>query len=525
VFLLVLLMAVFAVLPGSAAGDQRIDAIRKRMEDGLALFVAGKAQQAAAQFDAGYAEQPYSAFLFNAGVCYEKLGKSSEALARYEKYVEVDPEAPDIADVRARIARLKQALGPPEPEVDGAPPPRRAAPPDTGSDSMRSLVVIETEPSGAPVRVFRPLGAHPPPFQLGASNPSWAEIVTTTAPTSLSLGVGLYHIVIDEFQDFNASDTQLRVSAGHVHHFKANLSQGVFMAFLRVSSNVRGAHLWLDKVDKSRPEWGTTPYGELVPVGKHKIFVEAPGFNPASTEVTLDGGERREVQVELTRVDHGLLLVDAMDAPEAWVSLDGKSVGRWVKGGPGLEVKASAGKHHLVVESDGRKDFDGSVEVPRGQLLPLHVRLIPKYPRGAAWIQAGLSAVLIGGGIYLGSESQTIEKDLDEQRRLGTLAADDPDIVKGKWFAIGANGAFAAGGLLAALSTWNFIKDPLPDSSLTADELREFDDPSARRPVAPVTLRPPTRLLEPRRESARRRIEVSPIFGDGFGGVGFGGTF
>src|SRR5690606_4051663 len=140
----------------------------------------------------------------------------------------------------------------------------------------------------------------------------------------------------------------LRVTPGHVHHFKANLSQGVFMAFLRVSSNVKGAHIWLDQDNQRSPEWGTTPYGELVAVGKHELLVAAPGFEPVRTQVDLQSGERRELQVELSRVNYGVLRVDVTDAPEAWVSLDGQAKGRWVKGGEPLSIEASSGSHTLV---------------------------------------------------------------------------------------------------------------------------------------------------------------------------------
>lgn len=489
------------------------------MESGLGLFVAGKATEAAKEFEAGYAEYPYSAFLFNAGVCYEKLGKSAEALAKYKQYLEVDPNAPDKADVQRRIARLEAESN----QVPGAPPPPPAE--EVDQQNMRSLVVIETEPAGAPVRVFRPKSEQAPPYKRDGVNPDWEEIVTTTAPTSLSLSVGLYHIVIDKFADFNASDTQLRVSPGHVHQFKANLSQGVFMAFLRVSSNVKGAHIWLDTKDTKKPEWGTTPYGELVPIGEHSVVVEAPGFEPTSTKVALDSGEHRELQLQLGRVGYGFIRLDAMDAPDAAVFLDGKAQGQWTSGGPPLEIRASSGTHKLLVETDGRKDFEADVQVPRGQILPVHVRMIPKYPRGAAWTQSIISAALIGTGIVLGSESEDIKEMLQEERRQGSLAADDTRITKGRWFAIGADVGFAGGAVLAGLATWNFIKDPLPESSKTEDAPVEFDDPLKRRPVA--QLLPHQRPRAPRmaRTAPTLPIEIVPNAQQGFVGLSLGGRF
>jgi hypothetical protein len=129
----------------------------------------------------------------------------------------------------------------------------------------------------------------------------------------------------------------------------------------------------------------------------------------------------------------------------------------------------------------------------------------------------------LGGGVYLGSESKTIEKDLDEQRRLGSLDSSDPRITKGKWFAIGADGAFAAGGLLAVLSAWNFIKDPLPESSSHTDDPREFDDPAVKRgAVTPLSRR--SRRPPPHSKTAST-VSVAPLLGEGFGGFGLEGRF
>jgi PEGA domain len=349
---------------------------------------------------------------------------------------------------------------------------------------MRSLVVIETDPVGAPVRVFRPTSASAPPFQAGGDNPLWTEVVTTASPTSLSLSVGLYHIVIDKFRNFNASDTQLRVSAGHVHQFKANLSQGDFMGFLRVSSNVKGAHVWLDDPKKERPEWGTTPNGELVSAGSHSILIDVPGFQPVRTEVTLESGERKEIEVELKRVDYGSVRVSA-DANAFEVLLDGRFSGRGRKGDAPVEASATAGRHRLTVKADGHKTYEGHVDIPAGQALPVRVRLIPNYPRGTAWVQALVGAALLGGGTYLGLRVDQMHRELERDRRRGVLTTADSRPDDGPWLAMGADAAFLVGGTFAALSTWNFLRDPLPESSLKRSKPVEFNDPLKRTAARP----------------------------------------
>src|SRR5262249_11979814 len=139
--LLTLLWPAYGLAGG---GGKQLERIRERMEQGLALFVAGKAADAVKEFESGYAEYPYSGFLFNAGVCTEKPGKGPEALAKYRQYLQVDPNAPDTRDVQRRIARLEAEAAP----VAGAPPPPPPPTADVDQQSMRSLVVIETEPAG-----------------------------------------------------------------------------------------------------------------------------------------------------------------------------------------------------------------------------------------------------------------------------------------------------------------------------------------------------------------------------------------
>src|SRR5450432_3311235 len=113
--LLLLLALVVAVLSPSAVAEtrgtagQRLEAIRVQMEKGQGLYVAGNYSGAAAVFEAGYATYPYSAFLFNAGVCYQKQNDVDHAVAKFKEYLKADPNAPDADKVNARIATLEAA--------------------------------------------------------------------------------------------------------------------------------------------------------------------------------------------------------------------------------------------------------------------------------------------------------------------------------------------------------------------------------------------------------------------------------
>jgi tetratricopeptide (TPR) repeat protein len=240
------------------SASQKLETIRQLMEKGQALYVAGNYQGAAELFEGGFQQYPYSAFLFNAGICYQKLNDTDRALGKFRDYLKVDAAAPDAEKVRQRIALLEAAKSVPStPEVagsggsggsegssgssgvagGGAPPSVAPGPPTQDDESaMRSLVVVETEPSDAPLRFYSRVDESAAAFKLGGQNPGWKEIANARAPANLTLAVGKYHVVVEKFRDFNESHSDIDVSPGHVYQFKANLSQGEFMAFLRVNS-------------------------------------------------------------------------------------------------------------------------------------------------------------------------------------------------------------------------------------------------------------------------------------------------
>jgi tetratricopeptide (TPR) repeat protein len=471
-----LLWSVSALAASPDATSRRLETIRSQMETGQSKYLMGDYKGAAELFEAGFKAHPYSAFLFNAGVCYQKLGDTERALTLFKEYLKVDPTAPDRDRVAQRIAALEAKPAEPQPAEPSAEPDAVPAtpPPANEQATMKSLVVIETEPPGAPVRLYARLDPAAAAFRVGGANPGWSEVLTAVSPTDVTLDVGRYHIVVEKYRDLNLSETDIDVSPGHVHHFKANLSQGAFMAFLRVSSNVRDATIRIDDAGKTRPPWGATPHGELVPSGAHQVSVEAPGYEPRSVPVELKHGEQKEMSIELVRVNYGYLRVRSR-APSIDVAVDGRSQGSWQRGQAPLAIRLPSGPHRLVVTADGRKTFDGMVEVPRGQVQSVNVRMIPKYPRGAAWAEAIIGGAVLGAGIYLGTESDRLHDELEADRRAGVLADDDERATRGKWFAVGADAGFVLSGVLAGLATYNFLKDPLPESSILLERRTEFD--------------------------------------------------
>jgi hypothetical protein len=492
--------------PGPST-SQRLEAIRRRMEQGQGLYISKSYEQAAQVFEDGYATYPYSAFLFNAGVCYQKLDKFEAALQKFRDYLRVDSSAPDAAKVTERIAALEAALaakraeeaGLPEAGVlsdggvdldagvvtDGGVPADAGPPPAIVTDddqAMKSLVVVETEPAGAPLKMYQRLESSAAAFVIGGANAGWKEVAATQSPANFTLAVGRYHVVVEKFRDFNVSHTDIDVLPGHVHQFKANLSQGEFMAFLRVAANIPGAYVFLDDKQKQRPVWGNTPHGELVPAGKHDLLIEAPGFQPLRTTVEVKHGEQRELEVVMARLGYGI--VRLRSNTDVQVKLDGLIKGDFRVGGEPLEFQAPAGPHKLEVSSIGRKDLEGTIEIPRGQVLPIHATMIQRYPRGGAWTQAVIGAALLGGATFSGLQANKVYAELEKDRKAGVITEDDSRATAGRWLAVGSNVGFLGGTVLVGLATYNFIKDPLPESATQIEKPVEFDDPMKAKPTA-----------------------------------------
>lgn len=514
-----LLVVVFALLlpvllvsraPADAgpSTSQRLEAIRRRMEQGQGLYISKSYDAAAQVFEDGYATYPYSAFLFNAGVCYQKLEKYEAALLKFRDYLRVDPTAPDAAKVSDRIVALEAALAARRAEEAGAPDagvalgdagvdadagavadggvPADAGPPPTivadDEQAMKSLVVVETEPAGAPLKMYQRTESNAAAFVIGGANAGWKEVAATQSPTNFTLAVGRYHVVVEKFRDFNVSHTDIDVLPGHVHQFKANLSQGEFMAFLRIAANLPGAYVFLDDKQKQRPVWGNTPHGELVPAGKHDILIEAPGFQPLRTTVEVKHGEQRDLEVVLARLGYGI--VRLRSNTDVGVKLDGIHKGDFRVGGEPLEFQAPAGQHKIEVTSIDRKDLEGTIDIPRGQVLPIHATMIQRYPRGGAWTQAIVGAALLGGATFSGIQANKLYDELEKDRQAGVVTDGDSRATAGRWLAVGSNVGFVGGAVLVGLATYNFIKDPLPESSTQIEKPLEFDDPMKAKPTA-----------------------------------------
>lgn len=154
------LAAVSAPAPVHAQDEEAARA-RAAFDRGTRRFTARRYEQALDAFQEAYSITPHPAVLFNIASCYDKLGRATEAVNTYFRYLrergdEVEPAR--RRDVETALARLRRdvallRIAPPAP---GAPVTLDGQPIDVGADPLAvapgTYVIASTAPDGREAR-------------------------------------------------------------------------------------------------------------------------------------------------------------------------------------------------------------------------------------------------------------------------------------------------------------------------------------------------------------------------------------
>ena len=126
----------------AAAPDAVVDPdtqiARRHFDRGTVLYGEEKYAEAIVEFEAARKVKPLPAFDYNIAKAHDRLEHIDDAVRAYQRYVEGAPNAADVAEVRARIAVLRQRLG------ETAPPPTASSTtttPDLAPSHVASWVV------------------------------------------------------------------------------------------------------------------------------------------------------------------------------------------------------------------------------------------------------------------------------------------------------------------------------------------------------------------------------------------------
>ncbi len=314
---------------------------------------------------------------------------------------------------------------------------------------MKSLLSVQTEPEGARVTVRQ----------------DGAVVSAGPAPFAYSLDEGEYDVVV-EHPDYRSIEQHVRIRPGKVYVVIVEMSQGQFLGYLRATSDPPGASVYID--DRDAGAVGTTPFQNPLPTGTHTVWIERPGYAPEQREVEIGIGDEVELDVNLERVTYGRMRIVA-NVRGAEVFVDGVQVGEVP-----YEGDVEAGVHEVRVSAPGMKDWEEDVDIPRGQLVPMRLRLRPAPGRGGAVTTLVMAALITGGSGALHFMRNDLLSEVRRDRDLGILASNDPRINRGRYMTIGMDAGYGLGGLLGLLSIYAFLHDELPDSEGNVLEPRDW---------------------------------------------------
>lgn len=120
-----------------SVGRAQYSEARALYEAGVAAFEDGRYQDALERWESAYSRDPRPQLLFNLGTAAERLARFEDARAYYRLYLEQAPDAPNITEVRSRLARLDAQIASTE----------RRNTPEIADEPVRALPVAEETPA------------------------------------------------------------------------------------------------------------------------------------------------------------------------------------------------------------------------------------------------------------------------------------------------------------------------------------------------------------------------------------------
>lgn len=467
----------------ASQGHAEFEDARARMDRGQRLFAEKQYAEAVEEFVGGFERHKFTAFLFNAAVAAERGGKRDRAVELYERFLSLEPSAPDKDAITKTVERLKQEQASQVDEPSG----------ETQKAETRSLLLVESEPLGAPVTVYERFDPKAAPLDPKRPEQIGYHKVATglRTPANLSLGIGTYFILVEGFDDYNPTGSLLTFEPGRAYVYRAGLSQGDFVGRVEISMPIGSGQVWVDDPPphKNAPRAVGPSSLELAP-GRHTFYVEATGFEPWEETVVVVQGKTLPIEAKLQRVDYGYLLIKG-NAPAIEVEVDGLDAGLYRKKTGPLRVRVPAGEHFVEIDADDKKAYESLVVVPAGQEIPIDAKLEEAPGRGGAIVVTVLSVAAIAGGIVLNRYAAGLDETDEAKEPLHYLSI----------------GTLIGGGVLAGLSVFLFVYDPTEDSTAKVFEAREFTDEL-----------PKEKQLTPKRQTlSRPPVDIGVLWSGGAG--------
>jgi hypothetical protein len=440
----------------SLAHAQSADALKKAQaafDQAQLDYVQGKYDEAAKGFQDAYAARPFPQFLYNVAASFHMKGKKTsdvpsykQAVDYYKKYLAEEQNAPDKPKVEKTIGILEAEIK----RIEGGGTGTGAGP-DAGAPSqdvqqlgdvkVRGLVVIETNVRNATIYLDDP------------KKPPWGQ-----TPWSGELE-GTHHIYFEK-RGFQPAESTIAADPNKLVEVIVSMSEDTHQAWLDVTSNIEGAKVYID--DHGVAPFKTPFPGKSISPGKHTVWVTAEGYDEYQQTLDIAAGQNYTVKASLKGSPTGKLDIVGAGLDDAMISVDGKVV---------CEHRGSCpktlpeGEHLVTVTRPDYKTYTHKVIVEQRSDTTVRVDLKKNPGRGDAVAAYIVAALFAGGGIYCGLQANQLRDDLNKAIMAGNPPPDsnDPRILKGKIYAIGADAAYgiaAIAGLSALYYTFRENGEP-----------------------------------------------------------------
>jgi len=423
-----------------AALDPALQEAKAAFEEAQTLYTKEQFEDAASKFMVAFDKKPFGSFLFNAAVAYEKALQYQKAVDTFQKYLEIEPQAKDAAEVRARVESLRSVLAA---HASGeTPSPEKAAAQVLPAIATKGLVIIDSKPPGASVYLE-----------------DKSKGVFAITPWQGSLEPKRTKLLM-EAKGFKPEEREISPRTDKILEIYISLSEQHFLGWIEVVSNIPGADVFIDRLEIGAI--GRTPYtGHLKP-GKHTLWVQKAGYEATRKEIEVEPGTATSHTVNLEVIGYGTLKAGTKASEGGKLFIDGVQVCTLP-----CEQQLKPGDHVLQVQKEAMENFDGKLTVNRADTTFMDLGYSPKPSRAKAWTEAVFSAALFGGGVFLGMKGNQVKDDINKDVKDPTklLGTSDTRKTTGKYYYIGADVCLGLGVVTAVLATWNFLESGPPSTA------------------------------------------------------------
>ncbi len=244
-------IALFLLLPSLASAQKtEADEAKRRGDEAM---VALRYEEALAAYKTAYESTKSPALLYNMGRAYEGLADFPKALDALEEFA--DKASPDL---KARVPKLDELLRDVRAHVATL---VLSAPIDGAEIRLGERVIGKTKQGQAVLRV----------------NAGKARLVVTA-------------------EGYFPFERDLALEGGKVETVEAQLMARASSAILRVTSPVTGAAVSLDGKGV-----GTVPTESFISAGSHKVVLQREGYQDAETNVVVNAGEKKNIDIPMAQ--------------------------------------------------------------------------------------------------------------------------------------------------------------------------------------------------------------------------------